>query len=355
MNNEVKENLLQHLTQIAPGYATGEHESADEDEFLKNFLPLVDYKKIFEPDIMLIIGGRGTGKTELFRLLSLETGRETLFKQTKSRAFSTLLNTKWTTGFGHNKTNTKKFPANDVIENAMLHASDQHWRAFWMGLLVGSALSQVAEDKLEITLTEELVFLLTQKSSQLSKWLPLAIDQYEEMSDFLDQLDNHLSQHGEWLFFLYDELDRVVSSYTGLSTPIRVLLSFWLNNWQRWGHIRPKIFLRHDLFREDFLGFTDASKLRPHHIQLEWNTIQLYQLLSKRLLNSNHLWQSYLEDVKDFKYVQDESAGLIPTSQRKEPYENMMMAMVGKYMGPNPRKGNTFNWIPIISRIQMAE
>ena len=74
----------------------------------------------------------------------------------------------------------------------------------------------------------------------------------------------------EWLFITYDELDRLVSSYSELAAPIRELLAFWLDRWRRWERIRPKIFLRTDLFTEEFLGFPDASKLKSQQITLEW-------------------------------------------------------------------------------------
>jgi len=73
-----KKKLLELMGAVAPGKATAEQESDDEDVFLKNFLPVVDYRKALEPSILLIQGGRGVGKTELFRLLAIPSGREAL-------------------------------------------------------------------------------------------------------------------------------------------------------------------------------------------------------------------------------------------------------------------------------------
>src|SRR5690606_31110998 len=96
---------------------------------------------------------------------------------------------------------------------------------------------------------------------------------FEEISDFLDDLDNLLIDEDEWIFVLYDELDKILPTYRELANPIRTLLAYWLENFRRWQRIRPKIFLRNDLLREDFLGFADASKLKPHTLRLEWSTI----------------------------------------------------------------------------------
>ena len=61
-----KKKLLELMREIAPGKATAEQESDDEDVFLKNFFPVVDYKRALEPSILLIQGGRGVVKQNYF-------------------------------------------------------------------------------------------------------------------------------------------------------------------------------------------------------------------------------------------------------------------------------------------------
>ena len=76
-----KQKLLKLMSNIAPGKATAEQESNDEVTFLKNFLPIPNYRFVLEPNIFLIVGGRGVGKTELFRLLALSSGRKALVEK----------------------------------------------------------------------------------------------------------------------------------------------------------------------------------------------------------------------------------------------------------------------------------
>ena len=67
MSNFDKQKLLELMENIAPGRGTAEHESDNEELFLKNFLHVPDYRRALEPDTLLVLGGRGVGKTELFR------------------------------------------------------------------------------------------------------------------------------------------------------------------------------------------------------------------------------------------------------------------------------------------------
>jgi hypothetical protein len=165
------------------------------------------------------------------------------------------------------------------------------------------------------------------------------------MSYALDLLDEKLLEADEWLFVTYDELDRLVSSYNELSAPIRELLAFWLDKWRRWERIRPKIFLRTDLFREDFLGFPDASKLRVHQINLEWKPLWLYQLLFKRLANSGSEMTDYLRIVPNL--INDSNTALgIMTVPEETLFQSIIEKIIGKFMGANARKGYTYSWIP---------
>ncbi|MFM6071233.1 MAG: hypothetical protein ACKPB9_06550, partial [Dolichospermum sp.] len=120
--------------------------------------------------------------------------------------------------------------------------------------------------------------LLINKLPLLSAWFPLVCQNIDKINSALDLLDQKLIELDQWLFITYDELDRLGSSYHQLATPIRELLAFWLDRWRRLERIRPKIFLRTDLFREDFLSFPDASKLKAYQINLEWKDSWLYQL-----------------------------------------------------------------------------
>ncbi len=304
MNKINKQRLLELLIKIAPGRATAEHESDNDDEFLKNFLPIANYRYALDPSILLILGGRGVGKTELFRLLAIPSGRKALVESLGIRSLPDLIKTTWIAGFGRVRRAEKRFPAPEIVETQMEKATNIEWRSFWIGLILGGLLHE-GDFKFKDFLIEQIeqieqidtkiVNILREDLSVLSSWHPIVTQHLEKFNSVLDKLDQKLIETDNWLFVTYDELDRLVASYTALASPIRELLAFWLDRWRRWDRIRPKIFLRTDLFREEFLSFPDASKLQAHQTKLEWTHSWLYQLLVKRLANSGSEMTEYLQ------------------------------------------------------------
>ncbi len=349
MNEVNNRRLLELIINIAPGGGTAEQESDQDQEFLNNFLPIVDYRYALEPSTLLILGGRGVGKTELFRLLAIPSGREYLVRSLNITSLPDLNKTTWIAGFGRTKKVSKKFPAPEIIEKHMINADNIQWRSFWVGLVLGILLQQ--EDfKFKGFIVEkmdaEIAMALRDRLSLLSDWQSIVYQNFEQLNSILDELDQKLFEVDEWLFVSYDELDRLVTSYTSLANPIRELLALWLERFRRWDRIRPKIFLRTDLFQEDFLKFPDASKLKAHQVKLEWKHSWLYQLLIKRLANSGSEMVEYLQNIPELINNNNQNGLGWAVSSDEKLFEELIEKMIGKYMGTTPKKGFTYRWIP---------
>lgn len=349
MSNFDKQKLLELMASIAPGDGAAEEESNDDAIFLKNFLPIPNYRQVLEKNTLLILGAKGVGKTELFRLLAKPSGPAILVKNLKIRAFNDLEKTIWIAAFGRTKQKEKTFPQQTTVQAQMQNASNLDWRVFWIGLMLGIILRQ---DKISLksSWVDEIPLetrqLLINELPRLSAWFPLVHQNIEKINYALDVLDEKFIEDDEWLFVTYDELDRLLPSYNQLAAPIRELLAFWLEQRRRWQRITPKIFLRTDLFREEFLSFPDASKLKTYQINLEWKTPWLYQLLFKRLANSGKEMAEYLGHISQNFLKESEDMGLIITPPTENYYQFMIGKIIAKFMGDNPRKGYTHNWIP---------
>jgi hypothetical protein len=230
----------------------------------------------------------------------------------------------------------------------MSQANKIQWRSFWVGLLLGRLLQQEEfkfKEFLIKQLEAETAKILRDELPRLSIWQPIIYRDFESLNSILDKLDEKLIETDDWLFITYDELDRLVPSYNSLADPIRELLAFWLDRWRRWKRIRPKIFLRTDLFRDDFLSFPDASKLKAHQVTLEWKHSWLYRLLVKRLANSGLEMTEYLQNIPNLIIKNETDLGWTVSSDEKL-FEELIEIMIGKYMGANAKKGITYRWIP---------
>jgi hypothetical protein len=338
--------LLDQLVRIAHGLGVAEDERGDPATFFKNFLPLPDHARALDPDIFLILGGRGAGKTALFLLLDFPQGLEALSGERQLSLPFSASETIWVPAFGRTHTDFRDFPTPEV----QLDPGDRvKLRAYWLGLAVGRLLNRLDRR----APGSEWAAVLGQQdrdclreTSRVSQWLPLAVKRLEDVNYSLDTLDRLLAQRRQWLFLTYDELDRLVPSYLDLGPPIRELLALWLDRWRRWERIRPKIFLRNDLFREEFLAFPDASKLRGHKVELTWQTVSLYRLVAKRMANAGQELKRYLErQVDRLRLRETPPLGLLPDADEAG-FRQLMDVLVGTYMGADKRKGITYNWIP---------
>ncbi|KEO84310.1 hypothetical protein EL26_05955 [Tumebacillus flagellatus] len=347
MDETTKKDLLKILVD-ALGQGLAEQESNHEPEFMKNFLPIPEHKRVLDPDTLLILGGRGAGKTQLFRLLAFPNGRGALADVTGVDKLSFLDRTMWVTGYGGERNHGLKFPSQESGEIFSDTADVLDWRAFWLGLTLGSVLRHIGDfpgSNVFERIPSEIKKTLTDELQLVSVWVPMVKKELEIISFVLDKVDETLIKEDRWLFITYDELDKLTISHSKLAIPIRELLAFWLDRWRRWDRIRPKIFLRNDLFAPEFLGFPDASKLQAYQIRLEWQASWLYQLFMKRMANSDARLLQYLQKVPDVISKHDPILGYIPRSEERV-YQDVIRNMVGQFMGKDAKKGITHRWIP---------
>ncbi|WP_062306079.1 P-loop ATPase, Sll1717 family [Alicyclobacillus sendaiensis] len=340
-----KRILLEQLKTIGPGNA--EYDTRDPKSFFRNFLVVDDYRNVLDPDILLILGGRGVGKSALFHVLNLPGGPSSILQTLRHPVSIAWDRACWIRGYGR-VDQDRFFPAPDVLQSEVDESDALWWRAFWIGLLLACLLRDGTHEVKEVLrhrISDVWRAGLERNRSHVSEWFPQIRENMELANDILDELDEYLTETNQWLFVTYDELDRLVKDYHSLFSPIRELLAFWLDRWRRWRRIRPKIFLRSDLFSMDKLRFPDASKYSGHQVSLNWTPNELYQLLIKRLANLEPPMHDYVVRIPDIIEGEDEQLGYLPT-HHEHLHKAFIDEMVGPFMGANARKGITFRWIP---------
>jgi hypothetical protein len=221
------------------------------------------YRNAMDPLYHLILGDRGTGKSALFKLL-VGHGTEVFGPS------------RWL-GEVHVGYQIQSAPAPESLAGALSGATETRIRLFWLGMLGASLLPRLSN--LPPSLTEVL-----RNPKQVAVWLPRVEGQSEALFSAFDELDRRLVADDRWCFVAYDELDLALPSWSGLFTLLTGLFAFWQARTRTWKRIRPKVFLRDDLFREGRLASADSSKLFARNkIQLSWNAQSLFALVATRL------------------------------------------------------------------------
>lgn len=332
-----REPLLRALVALAPGKGVAEHESDDPGQLLRYFLPTPPFERALDPNAMIIVGERGAGKTELFRVLGSGKGFETL--QPKLG-----MSPKLVQGFGRFRQREADHPDTAAIARAVGSGDDNRWRAFWIGLLA----ARLMKEGFPLNIPDSARAALA-SPARVDAWFPHVLAQYEEIIAAIDVLDALLATQEQLVLVAYDELDRVSNDYASLFPPMRALLALWLDRWRRWGNIRPKIIVRTDLWESRLLAFPDASKLVAHKVELEWRRPWLYQMLVKRMLNTealNDFTEKQLVSARGLLSIPSSPVlGLYPHADEVA-FAALITALVGEYMGANARKGFSYEWLP---------
>ena len=135
------------------------------------------------------------------------------------------------------------------------------------------------------------------------------------------------------------------------------LLAMWLSLADRYRRIRPKIFVREDLFQASLSTFPDASKLDARSVSLEWRVEDLYRVLIKHMANTSDGLKDWVQgSVRGIPLINLGLLGWMPPPTLPESGPASQKAFVdhlaGELMGSGPKKGLTYHWIP--NRLQDA-
>ena len=338
MTVQQKKDILKVMEDLS---GIAEYEKID----LKDFLNMPEYELLREEYRFLIIGGRGSGKTYLYSTLLTEDGFNLIMHDNSMSGFNSHIDLPLV-GFSPND----PFPSSEVLAQCI---TDKDATTYWAGSLLFVTLQKITDSALHETirniLGDELysIFSNINYLPQLSNWLFSLRSKPEIWERALKEIDTFLSTKRQRFFLIYDYLDRVATEYSNLFPFIRTLISFWFRRISRWKNIYCKIFLRNDLFESNQLYFPDASKLGRHIIRLKWRPAALYQLLVKRLANSeSQVTIDYLQQTNGL--ISDcplDLSGYSPTNNVSI-LENFISRLIGRYMGKTPKKGSSFLWIP---------
>lgn len=334
--NEARIDLLRALQNIG---SQGRAEGASLEQIRKGYYPVADHLRLLDPEVVLVVGPRGSGKSEIARVLT-DAG---LFDAVKSFAPTIRLPSGTSTWL-------KIYPAErhgfDVIGMRTFIESvgdgTEALREMWLAYLL-RALKEQLDDMARAELqpmfdppAADIVAVFTAFRALGTK--PVVA---------LDRLDAQLAKDERYLFATYDELDYLGGGDWKLAEAgVRGLVALWAAYARRWRNLRAKLFLRTDLFeRHARAGGADLAKLAAGRVELVWGDRDLYGLLLKGMANVDDGLASYVRGVKGIFWQEDASLGHIPMLNTWEDARPVVERMVGAYMGANQKKGLVFRWL----------
>ena len=331
-----RQELLFDLSQMG---SSGRAEAESQDTFRRTFLPVPEHVRALDPNVALVLGARGAGKSELFRAAVKEGLLPSIIRTTPGvRSLRDSEGIHWLTGHPLDKEFPDAVGLRRYFDSQPLKAESE--RDLWFACLLRALAPHI--QSLPISQSE----MMRLPGAEIGK----VVDAFRFLESApllaVDNLDRKLEAEDRWIVISYDELD-VIGGYdwNAMIASIRGLVNFWANYSRRWVRIRPKIFLRTDLFRRHGQSFgADLIKLAANRAEITWSDRNLYTMLVKRLANASERLADYCRQSR-VKFDEDPELGLIPRLQKDTDAKPLIEKIAGQFMGANLKKGRTFPWL----------
>ncbi len=336
---ELQRTLLGQLANLG---ASGQAENEEDDLFAKRLLPITEHLRAFDPAVALVIGDRGTGKSELFRAVFAKGLLPDLARYGPDLRlpYGQPERLHWVQGYPRGKDFADQRGQQKLLKPAnFVKLGMDFWEAYLLRAL-RKQLDQKAKSALES--------VFAPPGASPGEVIAAFSDVEEKATLALDRLDERLVQEDEWMFVGYDELDTFGGyDWDTMVKGVNGLIAFWAGYSRRWERIRPKLFLRTDLFRRHVRsGGADLPKMAANRVELVWSDANLLAMLVKRAANSGDVLCDYCRKAGiPFRPERDSKLGHLPAFKTADEARPLIERMVGLYMGKNANKGRSFNWV----------
>lgn len=282
------------------------------------------HRGALEPDVTVVKGGRGVGKTVWFQTLLNDELRALAADEYQ---LPRLMQIEPLPGFGSAR-NLEQFPSRRVLERLLRD-----------GFKPVDIWTTVALQGLNV----EAIRALSDWSSKLT-WLH---ENPERAEAALDRADRQATERGVVKIFLFDALERLHEDRRSADVLTGSILEFALNLRIETRSLRAKVFIRDDMLESSHAYFPDSSKLTSNAVDLTWSQVDLYGLLFQHLGNSTISTASRFRDstgrwqTRGNRHVPPPRLAADGDTQQE-----VFVRIAGKFMGPNHRRGRTYTWLP---------
>jgi energy-coupling factor transporter ATP-binding protein EcfA2 len=333
--DEERRQLLDGLVRMGD---SGRAEGAPADQLAGGFYPVAEHLRLLDADVVLVVGPRGSGKTQIRRMLTDAGLSHTIARYAPRVRLPQ--RTQWLEAYPGRR---DVFEGNGLRHFLREHGNDHEaMRDVWLAYLLRRLNEHLLDSE-----RKQLTQLFTPAPADIA-----GIHQaFQKLGPtpivVLDSLDQRLESAGEHLFVTYDELDTLgLGEWSAIETGIRGLVALWAAYTRRWQHLRAKLFIRTDLYdRHARAGGADLYKLAASRVELNWSDRDLYAMLLKRIANASDDLADYLKSAKGIDWTEDDRLGQTPFLKRWDDARPAIERMVGPYMGANQKKGLVYRWL----------
>lgn len=308
--------------------------------FRRVFLPLPAHRLALRSEIVVVRGGRGAGKSALFRVVQDLPGiveRRDFFEDPM------LPDAVWLDAFSQGKV---EHPNEAVLDRFATSVGTDQLRAFWMGHLLRRLWGG---GEIEVEVPASVKRAWDRHGQDVAGWVPVVLESLGAVSRALDQAHEALAEKQRLVFAAYDHLDRIGSFNPEVRRRcIGALLALWLSFANRYSRLRAKIFLREDLFSAGEQSFPDASKLRARSVAIDWDVESLYRVVVRYMAEASEGLRSWLAPLQSrgLCFSDRSEFGWMPGSMPESTQRAFATRLAGETMGKGPNKGYTYRWIP---------
>lgn len=332
-----RQDLLRALQAMG---AQGRAEGEARDRLSRGFHPVPEHLRALDPEVVLIVGPRGAGKTEIARVLT-EAGLASAVAKHAPAVRLPPGEPKWLKGHPLGA----DFPDIGGLRRFLEgpRSKVDTVRELWFTYLV-----RVLGGELDTQARSTLESLLQLQGGAVQENHQAFLDARDEPVLALDRLDKRLEKEGQFIFITYDELDTLGGGDWGvMEASIQGLVAFWAAYARRWRRIRAKVFLRTDLYdRHATSGGADLAKLAAGRVELSWSDRDLYALLLKRIANAGDGLFEYVRGTKSsIRWSKDAALGDVPALDSWRDARLVVERMIGPYMGAGKKKGLVYRWL----------
>lgn len=307
-----------------------ENKSFEDEFFNSGFYVRLCMQDIFLSDRKILLGGKGTGKTEFYKALQEANFFDLLIKKAQKQHLNYLIahviDVKADQATENFFNFTTKFKTESDIYSEWF--VDRFW-LIWIWLTV------CRQSETE----HEHYFKVKNDEHTAAKFRDIINDndKFRAVEQSLEDIQNRFKSKDERLILVFDQLDKVIKPKLwdiGIAPLIRLVMS------GRWTNVEPKLFVRRDLF--DKLGnLTNSNALTKQTIDLEWQQEELYAFFFKVVFaHAKEPFKKCINAVKGDAFTRTIVSKLEKKNQLNQlpPEKNLLEPLVELFFGRSNRK-----------------